>query len=1183
MSTRKKILLFLLTYAVILLYGITGGIALAAVEVDLHDKSPDVVINGAEAGDATGYSVAFGDIDRDGKKDMIIGAPEASGIGEGANKSGRVYLFYGGRPLSNKELINGADLTIYGEKAYDRLGYAVAAGDVDGDGYDDIIASAPSARGGSGVVIVVYGKTGLSGDLDILGPAEGTFISIIQGADPKDRVGCSVATGDIDGNKIKDIIIGSRYADGPDNNRTGAGEAYVFYGKNERLPATLSATQADFTIYGKDAGDECGCSVSAGNLNGDDYDDIAVGAILGDGPDNLRTNSGEVYVIYGRNNLSSSWDMQSKDADLTVYGKTSGDMLGTSTSSGNFNGDSANGNNIDDLLISAPFSESSADGRTDVGSVYLIFGNTNLSGTIDLGNISPDFTLYGEEPGDKLGANTLTMLSLDTVNGFSSAMGDYNGDGLDDIIVSAPHAGDADGIRPERGELYIILGGSSLITPWDLHYKRANLSYFGVDSNDRLGVSIALGDADGDGYEDILVGAPMGDGTGNLTTDTGEAYILLSRRPKAVSQSIELNEDTSVNITLAGSDPNDDPLTYNIETTPGNGTLTGSGAVRTYIPNAGYYGTDSFTFKANDGDLYSVPAIVTINVLPINDPPAANAGLDQTVGEGILVTLDGSGSSDPEGDLLTYKWVQTAGTVVTIGDSTIVKPTFTVPLVFAGAKLTFQLTVSDGSLLSTDTVEVTINNTVNDAPEAKAGDDQAVGEGVLVTLDGSKSSDPNNDQLFYSWEQTAGPVVTIGNRTAVKPTFTAPTVLAGAKLTFRLTVSDGSLQSSDTVDVTVNNTVNEAPEARAGDDQIVDGGQTVTLNGSASYDPNGDPLTYLWKQIAGDSVQLNDPISKTTVFQSPVSNTAITLTFELTVSDGKGGQAVDTVNINVKGQSTTITEPPPVNGAPVADAGDDRITEEGVLVILDGSKSSDPDGDQLDYTWEQTGGPAVTIGNLNAVKPTFTSPTVLGETKLTFRLTVSDREFSNSDTVVVTIGNTVNEAPDAKAGNDQTVGEGALVTLDGSASSDPNGDNLSLSWVQTSGPIVTLSDANSETPEFTALPVFHDSVLTFELTVSDGSLNSKDSVNVTVHNTEQANDSEAELAACDIDDVLDLDDEISSLTALRIDGYDLMVLLRALGSTPQDVSWRNEADIDSDGDIDQDDLSILLKHFGESY
>src|SRR3972149_1535842 len=120
MPTQKKILLYLLTYAVILLYGITGGITLAAVEVDLHDKSPDVVINGAGAGDATGYSVAFGDIDGDGRKDMLLGAPEASGIGEGTNKAGRVYVFYGGSPLSNKELINGADLTIYGEEADDR-------------------------------------------------------------------------------------------------------------------------------------------------------------------------------------------------------------------------------------------------------------------------------------------------------------------------------------------------------------------------------------------------------------------------------------------------------------------------------------------------------------------------------------------------------------------------------------------------------------------------------------------------------------------------------------------------------------------------------------------------------------------------------------------------------------------------------------------------------------------------------------------------------------------------------------------------------------------------------------------------------------------------------------------------------------------------------------------------------
>lgn len=140
-----------------------------------------------------------------------------------------------------------------------------------------------------------------------------------------------------------------------------------------------------------------------------------------------------------------------------------------------------------------------------------------------------------------------------------------------------------------------------------------------------------------------------------------------------------------------------------------------------------------------------------------NRPPVASAGPDQTVNEGALVTLDGSGSSDLDGDPLTYQWAQIVGLSVTLNLSDPVRPTFVAPSVPAGgATLIFQLTVSDGQLTSNlDTVNVAVTN-VNHPPVTNAGPDQTVNQGSPVTLDGSRSSDPDNDSLTYRWTWPGG-------------------------------------------------------------------------------------------------------------------------------------------------------------------------------------------------------------------------------------------------------------------------------------------------------------------------------------------------------------------------------------------------------------------------------------------
>ena len=161
------------------------------------------------------------------------------------------------------------------------------------------------------------------------------------------------------------------------------------------------------------------------------------------------------------------------------------------------------------------------------------------------------------------------------------------------------------------------------------------------------------------------------------------------------------------------------------------------------------------------------------NESPVNGAPTASAGTDQTVAGGEVVALDGSASSDPDGDALDFAWTQTAGTNVTLTGADTDSPTFTTPNQ-AGA-LAFQLTVDDGNG-GTDTDTVTVNVNVEDgnqAPVADAGDDQTVEGGASVTLDGSGSSADGND-LTFTWTQTAGTDVTLSNADTVSPSFTAP-------------------------------------------------------------------------------------------------------------------------------------------------------------------------------------------------------------------------------------------------------------------------------------------------------------------------------------------------------------------------------------------------------------------------
>jgi len=297
---------------------------------------------------------------------------------------------------------------------------------------------------------------------------------------------------------------------------------------------------------------------------------------------------------------------------------------------------------------------------------------------------------------------------------------------------------------------------------------------------------------------------------------------------------------------------------------------------------------------------------------PANVAPVANAGPDQSVVELTDVTLDGSASADSDGTISSYAWTQAAGTAVTLDDASLAMPTFTAPDVAADEDLTFQLVVTDddGAASAADSVVITVTAAVgpNDPPTANAGPDQSVDELSVVTLDGTGSTDTDGTIASYAWTQTGGTIVALDLATPSMPTFTAPDVAADQDLTFQLIVTDngGASSAADTVVITVLNNV--APTANAGPDQVVNEGDPVTLDGSASNDPDGTIVDYTWTQTTGTAVVLDETDPAMPTFTAPsVGGAAENLTFELVVTDDDGAtSSVDDVVIAI---NPTLTLP----------------------------------------------------------------------------------------------------------------------------------------------------------------------------------------------------------------------------------------------------------------------------------
>jgi hypothetical protein len=495
------------------------------------------------------------------------------------------------------------------------------------------------------------------------------------------------------------------------------------------------------------------------------------------------------------------------------------------------------------------------------------------------------------------------------------------------------------------------------------------------------------------------------------------------------------NLQTAVTLSGSASDADDDALSalWTILSGPGGGVLAAQTSwTPAFTPTLA--GTYILGLTVSDGRGESASSSVRVTG---NSVPQATAVSPARVNTGTAVILDGTSSLDADGDSLSFAWSQLGGPGVTLSSENQAQVVFTPR---SSGLYVFRLAVDDGrGGLDIDAVTVEVNS----APSVSAGTSPVfVNVGTPLTLHGW-ASDLDGDSLAIAWSVVSGPSSGVLTEAAtMTPTF-IPT--AGGWYVLRLTVNDGR---GGIVSPEVRVYGNSPPEARAGHASTVTLGSLVTLDGTGSADPDGDPVGYSWSQCPASpvTVTLSNPLSARPFFllTAPLAHC-----FVLAASDGRGGVATDTV---------TVTG----NTVPAVSAGAGRTVRVLSSVTLTGT-ATDADGDWLSYTWSQTGGLGVSLLETHGITVRF-SPPVAGS--YTFQLAAQDGRGGAASSSVSVLADT---PPSVSAGADRVVLVGSTVRLAATAS-DAEGDALTFAWVRDGGgaPAVALTNADTAYPSFVA-------------------------------------------------------------------------------------------------------------------
>ncbi|MEP0366406.1 MAG: putative Ig domain-containing protein [Cyclobacteriaceae bacterium] len=720
---------------------------------------------------------------------------------------------------TNGFVINGID-------AVDVSGYSISGvGDINGDGLDDVLIGAkladPNGNNYAGEVYIVFGKSeGNTSSLD-LSSLDGTNGFLIEGLDAGDRIGARKSgAGDINGDGINDLLIGSYSADA--NGNAGAGETYVIFGKSTAFSASFDLSTLDgatgFIIDGVAAGDRSGSAVSSADINDDGADDILIGA------NEVGTNgesAGAVYVVFGKTtSFLANMDLSSLDGTngFVIDGIDTYDYLGKSIS----NAGDINGDGIDDIIIGSAGAYELEGDYYGAGEVFVVFGKTSSFGVnFDLSTLdgTDGFVINGIDDGDYAASSI-------------SGAGDVNGDGVDDLLVGAFGA-DIDG-KSLVGETFVVFGkpnGSSFSSSLDLSALDGTNGFKikGIDAGDWSGRSVSsAGDMNNDGVDDILIGASRAGDDDN--SGAGETYVVYGKTT-AFAASIELSDlDGTNGFTIKGISSNDH-LGWSVSSA---GDMNGDELADIVI------GADNARVNGNSQAgktfvLFGIqPAVAPVLVNPIANQLA-------TQDQAFSFEVPSNSFEDPnDNDVQTLSAALDGGGPL---------PEW---LSFDSGSGTFSGTPANEDV---GTISVEVTNTdedgmsvsdvfdlevadVNDAPILAAIGEQSGDEQTEITFTASASDIDLEATLAYSIDEASElKGMIIDEETGVFNWTPGEDEVGTHDVT--VTVSDGELSDEETVTITVNGTPNTWNGTEWSDGSAPLGNENARISGDYYFDTEG--------------------------------------------------------------------------------------------------------------------------------------------------------------------------------------------------------------------------------------------------------------------------------------------------------------------------------------------------------